>query len=146
MLTCPNDGVELKTIQIESLSVQQCPTCHGYWLERGILESLGEHHHMHLEPITVVNVGVITSTRKCPQDATKMRVHEFAEHSGIKIDQCSTCQGIWLDDAELGGIIDYLNFEAEHPDLEPPAARTTPTLSERIVLFLYQLTLHPPII
>jgi Zn-finger nucleic acid-binding protein len=135
MLTCPNDGTALTTISIEGVSVDQCPACAGHWLQRGELELLGEHHGARMEPITVGDVAIVDSRRKCPQDGTQLRQHEFAEHSDVAIDQCPTCQGIWLDRTELSSILGYLDAEGVHTD---------PTLSQRVMLFLYQLVKNPP--
>jgi Zn-finger nucleic acid-binding protein len=136
MLTCPNDGTALTAIRVEDVPVDQCPVCGGYWLQRGELEMIGEQHHAHLKPIMVGDIGVVNSQRKCPQDSNPLREHEFVEHTGIKIDQCPSCQGIWLDKAELAAILNYLD-DGSHNE---------PTLSQRAILFLYQLTAHPPII
>jgi uncharacterized protein len=135
MLTCPNDGAALQAITIEGIPVDQCPICGGHWLQRGELEILGEHHGIHMEPITVGEVAIVDSRRKCPQDGTQLRQHEFAEHSAITIDQCPACQGIWLDKTELSSILGYLDAKGVH---------TEPTLSQRVMLFLYQLTKTPP--
>ncbi len=136
MLTCPNDSTALAAVQVEAIPVDQCPTCGGYWLKRGEMEQLGEKHQAHLKPITAGKIGISHSKRKCPEDGTSLREHRFAEHTDIKIDQCPKCQGIWLDKAELSSILSYLD-EGPH---------TEPTLSERAMLFLYQLTLHPPLV
>jgi Zn-finger nucleic acid-binding protein len=136
MLACPNDGTTLTTISVENVPVDSCGKCGGYWLQRGELELLGEHHGAHLEPITVGDIAIVDSRRKCPQDSTQLRQHEFAEHSHVTIDQCPTCQGIWLDKTELSTILGYLE-EGPH---------TEPTLSQRAMLFLYQLVKTPPYI
>ena len=47
-------------------------------------------------------------------------------HTGIRIDQCPTCQGIWLEKSELSSIPGHLD--------------------EGAMLFLYQLTAHAPLI
>ncbi len=135
MLTCPNDGTALTQITVESVPVDQCPVCGGQWLQRGELEILSEHHKPHVEPVTVGKVSMMHSNRKCPQDGTMMSQHEFLEHSGIKIDQCLTCQGIWLDKAELTKIFNYLDT-GDVP--------TEPTPGERVMLFLYDLVKEPP--
>src|SRR5258708_39180810 len=85
MLTCPNDSTALVSVQIENVTLDQCPTCGGYWLQRGELETLGERHDAHLDPITVGRVGTIDSKRKCPLDGTQLVQHEFVEHTGIKM-------------------------------------------------------------
>jgi Zn-finger nucleic acid-binding protein len=79
--------------------------------------------------------------RKCPQDSSALRQHEFAEHSGITIDQCATCQGIWLDKGELASILNYLDKDRT----KEPEVETEPTLSQRVMLFLYQLVKTPPL-
>ncbi|MEP7288855.1 MAG: zf-TFIIB domain-containing protein [Chloroflexota bacterium] len=136
MLNCPNDGTALKTIVIENIPLDQCTVCGGYWLQRGELETLGKQHKSPLEPVVVGSIGITESARKCLQDGTQLREHEFAEHSGIKIDQCPMCQGVWLDKAELDSILHYLDEHIE----------TDPTLSQRVMLFLYHLTEYPPLI
>jgi Zn-finger nucleic acid-binding protein len=136
MLHCPNDQTELSSIQVEGVAIEQCPVCGGQWLHRAELEMLGHHHRANLEPLEVGDIGITESARNCPQDETLMRQHEFAEHSGIKIDQCPTCEGIWLDQTELTQILTYLEEQAD----------SEPTLSQRVMLFLYQLTARPPLI
>ncbi len=135
MLTCPNDSTALVSVQIENVTLDQCPTCGGYWLQRGELETLGERHDAHLDPITVGRVGTIDSKRKCPLDGTQLVQHEFVEHTGIKIDQCPTCQGIWLEKFELSNLLRYLDTEGIHRE---------PTMTQRVLLFLYQLVRYPP--
>ena len=39
----------------------------------------------------------------CPTDGTRL---EMTERSGIEIDYCPTCRGVWLDRGELDKIID----------------------------------------
>jgi hypothetical protein len=47
------------------------------------------------------------------------------------------CQGVWLESEALGKIMAYL----DHPDQGDHPS----TLTQRILLFLYQLTAHPPV-
>lgn len=135
MLTCPNDQTALAPVTIEDVALDQCPTCGGYWLQRGELEALGERHDAHLDPIKVGRVGTVDSTRKCPLDGTQLVQHEFVEHTGIKIDQCRKCQGIWLEKFELSNLLKYLDTEGIHRD---------PTMTQRVMLFLFQLVRYPP--
>ncbi len=136
MLNCPNENTALNHIVVEDVPVDQCPTCGGYWLQRGELETLADHHGAHLKPITVGKVSVVDSKRKCPQDDTMLCQHEFAEHTGITIDQCPTCQGIWLESTQLSNILSYLEAGGIYKE---------PTLTQRAMLFLYQLVQHPPL-
>ena len=40
---------------------------------------------------------------QCPTDGTTLTM---SERSGIEIDYCPTCRGVWLDRGELDKIID----------------------------------------
>ena len=58
----------------------------------------------------------------CPTDGT---VLVMSERSGIEIDYCPTCRGVWLDRGELDKIIE----RSEQP--QPAAARVDPYEQER---------------
>jgi hypothetical protein len=54
---------------------------------------------------------------KCPIDGTALVI---AERSGVEIDYCPQCRGVWLDRGELDKIIDR---SASHAPSPPPAPR-----------------------
>ena len=54
---------------------------------------------------------------QCPTDGT---VLVMSERSGIEIDYCPTCRGVWLDRGELDKIVD------RSLDQSPPAAAPAP--------------------
>ncbi|KRF13874.1 hypothetical protein ASG90_13715 [Nocardioides sp. Soil797] len=54
---------------------------------------------------------------QCPTDGA---VLVMSERSGIEIDYCPTCRGVWLDRGELDKIIERSMTQA------PPAAAPTP--------------------
>ena len=57
---------------------------------------------------------------QCPTDGT---VLQMSERSGIEIDYCPTCRGVWLDRGELDKIIDRsLAQPAPQPTKQPPPA------------------------
>ncbi|SDD49101.1 zf-TFIIB domain-containing protein [Nocardioides lianchengensis] len=56
---------------------------------------------------------------KCPTDETTL---VMSERSGIEIDYCPTCRGVWLDRGELDKIIDRsLGQPAAAAPVPPPA-------------------------
>ncbi len=69
--------------------------------------------------------------RLCPNDGTELR---HLERSGVELDACPTCRGVWLDRGELDKIIereraDFDDFEREirgEPPPERPAADPQP--------------------
>ena len=55
---------------------------------------------------------------QCPSDGT---VLVMSERSGVEIDYCPTCRGVWLDRGELDKIIER-NAQAD-PAAAPPPPR-----------------------
>ena len=53
---------------------------------------------------------------QCPTDGTTLTM---SERSGIEIDYCPTCRGVWLDRGELDKIIERSLTQA--PAAPPPA-------------------------
>ena len=52
----------------------------------------------------------------CPTDGTRL---EMSERSGIEIDYCPTCRGVWLDRGELDKIIER-NEQSVRPRDDDP--------------------------
>lgn len=52
---------------------------------------------------------------KCPIDGTTLVI---SDRSGVEIDYCPNCRGVWLDRGELDKIIDR-----SAPPAAPPAAQ-----------------------
>lgn len=50
---------------------------------------------------------------QCPTDSTTL---VMSERSGIEIDYCPTCRGVWLDRGELDKIIERSAAPAPHLD------------------------------
>jgi Zn-finger nucleic acid-binding protein len=59
---------------------------------------------------------------KCPIDGTALVI---AERSGVEIDYCPQCRGVWLDRGELDKIIERSASYAPPPP--PPPAAPHPT-------------------
>lgn len=61
---------------------------------------------------------------KCPTDSATL---VMSERSGIEIDYCPECRGVWLDRGELDKIIDRAASESPIPapaaPVAPPAAQ-----------------------
>ena len=58
---------------------------------------------------------------KCPTDQATL---VMSERSGVEIDYCPECRGVWLDRGELDKIIDRV--AAESTSAAAPAAPPTP--------------------
>ncbi|WP_448811133.1 zf-TFIIB domain-containing protein [Agromyces bauzanensis] len=65
---------------------------------------------------------------QCPTDGT---VLVMSERSGIEIDYCPTCRGVWLDRGELDKIIERAAREFAAPSsVVPPAQPQQPAYGQ----------------
>lgn len=55
---------------------------------------------------------------KCPNDNTTL---VMSERSGVEIDYCPDCRGVWLDRGELDKILDRVAAEAPPASVAAPA-------------------------
>ena len=60
---------------------------------------------------------------QCPTDGTTLTM---SERSGIEIDYCPTCRGVWLDRGELDKIIDRSLTQAAPAPAPARAAQPAP--------------------
>ena len=88
------------------------------WLDKDELRKLkntvndGQLHWLNREVDNIEKTSAIMSSRPCPKcSSSKLRSVIFG-HSGVVIDWCPTCHGIWLDRSEFDSIVEYLRDEA----------------------------------
>lgn len=139
-LKSPVSGAPLEEVTINDVTLFKDPETGGYWLRLGVLEALTE---MQQTPVLEVHTGETMQEHRgrfCPEDNTPLKEFEFEQHSGVKVDICETCGGLWLDAGEITRLMDYLN-DYEFGSHEEPHVGIT----ERVLLFLYQLTARPPL-
>lgn len=124
---CPKDKSLCFTKQLEDVTVDICPLCDGVWLDREEVIKLARHfdapkysmvdeimNDWHSPENNGTEPKDLWSESKllCPNDNLPMSKHYFAG-SKVGVDQCSVCQGFWLDGGELHEIADYMK-----PDLD----------------------------
>ena len=62
-------------------------------------------------------MSTATGPMACPVDGTTLTM---SERSGIEIDYCPTCRGVWLDRGELDKIIERSEASAPPPQQQQP--------------------------
>lgn len=104
-MNCPVcQNVEMNSISIDGVQVNRCGNCGGHWLHHGELSQLANREEQ-IEP-TVSPTQL--SIRHCPDDDTLLNEIEFQKESGLHVDVCPTCRGIWLDAYELSQALTLL--------------------------------------
>jgi Zn-finger nucleic acid-binding protein len=119
---CPVDQTELVTISVDGVNIERCGRCNGHWLQHGELALLAAREE-EVEPIVSISRD---SLRMCPEDHTPLTEIEFPEESGLKVDICGECQGIWLDAYELSQALTLLGRQPDQ--VEAPHAPTRSVL------------------
>ncbi len=90
--TCPGCTAPMRPFPAGKVELDRCTFCSGLWFDGGELEALlGKKLPAKLDP------DVVTS-RKCPADSISMQAAEVA---GLRVEFCTKCFGVFLDDGEL---------------------------------------------
>lgn len=126
-MQCPIDKIELKTRPYEgNIEVEECSSCKGIWLSKEKLFAIEKckenDYHETIEdnkPASEARMEVSISVEKprglnCPSCQSPMVANEHGYFSGIIIDSCLSCRGVWLDRGELEAL--EIFFEKNHPE------------------------------
>ena len=113
-MQCPEDGTVLKEADSHGVKIHECPTCLGRWFDRGELrrakDSADEDlRWLDFDPFAgdPAEPPAGLTGRQCPRDTIPMGVIPY-EKSGVQIDKCFKCHGIWLSHGEFERIVQYL--------------------------------------
>lgn len=100
-IDCPRCWVEAERIEVKvlgpNIEIDECPRCHGIWLDPGELKKLLKDRKM--TDYLTKEIGTQSKSQLvCPRCGGLMDI-ESAED--VEIDVCLTCRGVWLDAGEL---------------------------------------------
>ncbi len=66
----------------------------------------------------VKEVGCAAGERKCPKCRIALRTLNYAYDSGVMVDRCPQCDGLWLDEGELESLqIIVEEWEKRNPEI-----------------------------
>lgn len=107
-MKCPRTGSRLKPVKVGGITVDVSEACGGVFFDSFELEHfdeetelrgavLAEHLQQFHAPLPAENERI-----RCPKCVTTvMRRFYYSPEQQIEIDECGTCNGIWLDTGEL---------------------------------------------
>lgn len=128
-MLCPRQcGVELRPINIEGVpgEIHLCEKCEGAWYPQEALASVTDASSSELasSELGVVLVADHLETvdleqpLTCPVCGQGMARFSYALSTDLKIDECLD-HGTWLDDGELGTILEQLALREKESQLTP---------------------------
>lgn len=113
MYQCPRCTADLVTVDFEGVEIETCPVCQGEWLDADELRAVVQRaegrfdrqeiaalNQARTDLFSIVHTNADRMTcPKCP--GQKLTAFNYAATSGIILDKCPRCGGIWLDHGEL---------------------------------------------
>ena len=127
-MQCPKCNQTLTGIDYEGVHVEVCPGCGGDFLSADELEHImqaRENRFTEQECIAAAQAAKITETPqksinrvlKCPECGQPTHAVNYGDDSGIIIDKCSGCGGVWADKGELDKLDEIVHgWDDELPD------------------------------
>ncbi|HPN57432.1 MAG TPA: zf-TFIIB domain-containing protein [Candidatus Omnitrophota bacterium] len=121
MKKCPVcSKTNLKQEIFHNVEVDYCPDCLGIWFEEDELKWAKDEKDADLKWLDIdlwknpEKFKISTGKRRlCPK--CRMPLYEvYYENSGIIVDACNLCCGLWLDKGEFKKIIDWLKEKADY--------------------------------
>ena len=116
-MDCPLCRVPLRQTDCHGVRVDECPQCLGDWFDRDELRRAKDSTDADLRWLdfdafeSAVGEAAGPSaggrSRLCPRCGVAMGVVAY-EDSGVTVDKCGSCHGVWLDHDEFKKIIKHL--------------------------------------
>ncbi len=116
-LLCPHCSSPMARCQARGMSLDRCNACGGLWLDGGELGSLLQLDREALLDIrdrfgggrAGLNIpGERTRALCCPNCHRALREHPYGLQSGVLIDSCPYCRGLWLETGELAVVHEFV--------------------------------------
>ena len=122
-IKCPKCKVFLSSSLLYNIEVDYCPRCFGIWLEEEELRWAKDEKDKDLQWLDIdlwkdeKKFKLSHGIRNCP--SCRVPLYEvYYGKSGIIVDVCNLCYGIWLDRGEFIKIIDWLKEKADYEILQ----------------------------
>ena len=110
-IKCPKCATSLESKTLETIPVDQCPTCHGIWFDEQELQSVLTRSHDLSSGLHGRSRDPSLDQKRgaCPRDKSGMLRAFSTTDERIVLDMCLDCHGLWLDGGELDRLIRAMN-------------------------------------
>ena len=121
-MNCPRDKIPMAVLEIGEVKIDQCPQCGGMWFDQGEFEAAKEQVDPDLNWLDFDiwkhkdQFQVSEHPLTCPQDDSPMVAVAY-DDTGVEIDVCPACRGVWLEQGEFAKIITALEQELQTKDV-----------------------------
>jgi len=131
MNPCPRCNIPLTVEEHGDIVMEHCPRCGGYWMQPDDFKAVLDLIRL---PVNgpAVRTGIdLTDVREdaaCPRCAVRMKPFNYAGDSGIILEKCPSCGGLWLDTGDFERVLAVVS--ASDQDLERDIKRFSADLHE----------------
>jgi uncharacterized protein len=150
-MQCPNCHQALTGIDYQGVHIEICPACGGDWLDAGQLGNIVRARQARFsekECLAVAQAAKITYVKLptsdrhliCPKCGGTTHPINYGDDTGIIIDKCAGCNGVWLDRGELDKIEELV--EGWNDELPDDLAKYSPKLRQVAVDVDQDLQVH----
>ena len=107
-MNCPSCETDLLRIKYAGINVFHCPKCEGHLVEKNRVKTIERRIDADVvelsAEVTAVQASDIQQEIRCPRCKDRMEKKDYAPKLPFKIDECRTCDFVWLDGNELAQI------------------------------------------
>ena len=150
-MQCPKCQQPLNGVDYQGVHIETCPACGGDWLDAGELESIVRARKARFNEaeclaiaqaakITGVKLATLNRHLTCPSCGGTTHPVNYGDDSGIIIDKCAQCGGVWLERGEIEKIQELV--EGWKDELPDDLAKYGPKLRQVTADVDQDLTVH----
>lgn len=116
MKSCPKCKVDLKPKVVGPVELDECEQCKGVWFDKDELRQAKDITDSDLNWMDFEiwkhegSFKAKPSEINCPVCKIQTQRIDYGT-TGVEVDYCSSCRGVWLDENEFNKIIDSLENE-----------------------------------
>jgi Zn-finger nucleic acid-binding protein len=110
-MNCPRCNTAFETTVYEGVEIDKCNQCNGTWLDEGEIVKIVQTKEETFDPkliretLTQGFTGIPKNEQQtvvhCPKCQSDMKAINYDYSSGVILDRCLECHGLWLDGSEL---------------------------------------------
>jgi Zn-finger nucleic acid-binding protein len=118
-MKCPHCQTELKKAIFHKTEISFCPQCLGMFFDKDGLRLAKDDEDQNLRWLDIdlwqnkSKFTVAKGSLLCPVCRLPLYAVEYGD-SGIKVEICLVCHGVWLERGEFRKIVDYLEQKAQY--------------------------------
>ncbi len=131
MNPCPRCNNSLDVEQHGDITMERCGRCGGRWIDPQDLKAILDLIKLPVSgPMsrTGVDLTDVQEDACCPRCGVPMEPFNYAGDSGILLDKCRNCGGLWLDHGDLERVLAVVS--AADQDLDRDIKRFSADLHE----------------